>query len=104
MGSPHGSYSVVLDIGVNLALFFIAATSSLQTRSELLKRNSRGSCPRVRWGGRSSLNDLFRHPGSLLADAGQRLLPFGPQLGMHFLVKFSCHLCKQDINTRLTQK
>ena len=59
-------------------------------------------------GGRSSFNNLLCHPGSLLANVGQWLVLPSPQLGVHFLVKFCCHLCKehhkQDINTKLMQK
>lgn len=96
MGSPYGSGSVVPNIGVNLALSLITAASSLRTRSDLLKRNSDGSFLGVRSNGDgcSSLNNLLRHPRSLLADAGQRLVLLGPQAGIHFLVKFSRHLCK----------
>ena len=96
MGSPNGSCSVVPDIGVNLALSLIIVMSSLRTRSDLLKRNRRGICLRVRsnGGGRSSLNKLLRHPEWLLVDARQRLVLPCPQLGIHFLIKFSCHLCK----------
>ena len=110
MGSPYGSGGIVLDVGVNLTLSLITTTSSLWTRSDILYGNSRGSCPRVRsnGSGHGSLNNLFRHPRSLLANAGRRLVLPSPQFGIHILVKFFRHFYKkhhiQDINTKKKKK
>lgn len=80
MGSSQDSGSIVPDVGVNLALSLINATSLLWTRSDLLNIDSKGSCLGIRSNGvgRSSLNDLLHYLGSLLADAEQRLVVPSP--------------------------
>lgn len=110
MGPPHGYYSIVPDVGINLTLSFVTDASSLWTMCDLLDRNSKGSSLGVRHdkSGRSSLNDLVRHSGSFLADAGQGLILPCPQLGVQLLVKLRRHLCKerhkQDASNKFKKK
>ena len=66
--SPHGSGSIILDAKVHLTLPFITAMSSLWTRSDLLDGNSEQGRLGVKSSrsGHSSLNNLPRHPRSML--------------------------------------
>lgn len=110
VGPPHGGGNVIPDIKVHMILSLVTTSGFLGTRSDLLEGNSKRGCLGVRSNksGCHCLNDLLRHLGKLLADAGQGLVLPSSQFGIHFLIKFSCHLCKeqykQDVSTRLKKR
>ena len=63
----------------------------------LLCRGGWGSNPRRFWdgGGRSNGSPLLHYTHYPFPKVGKRLVLLHPHLGLHFLIKFCCHLCKR---------
>lgn len=98
MSPRQGNSSIFLDIGRLGARFLLPYCQSplpLWKRSELFQGSCRKGYPYgFKDGGSRGDRGLFLdNLHHFLSQARKRLVPLGFHLGIHFLVKFGCHLC-----------